>query len=95
VIAIVQASCQPYQRTFAAKASLTNPTFHAVVRLVSLQGFGIVPFFTPRHIVAAETPYNPIITGRRINAEFGIWSKFASADGIMPASSFLNCKAMM
>lgn len=65
------ANVQTYQTAFAAKASLTNPTFHAVVRLVSLHGFGIVPFFTPRHIVAAETPYKKIITGKRTYAADG------------------------
>jgi hypothetical protein len=60
-----------YQTTLAAKDFRINPTFQAVVRSVNFEGLGIVPFFTPRHIVAADTPYNLIIMGSRIKPLFG------------------------
>ena len=55
-----------YTPAFKAKSARTNPTFHAVVRSVSLHGFGIEPFLTPRQQEAEEMPYNPIKTGKRI-----------------------------
>ena len=72
-----------YHTAFAASAARTWPTFHAVVRSVSLLGFGIVPFLTPRHIVAADTPYNRMTIGNLINALFGVLSKFSKASGIV------------
>jgi hypothetical protein len=79
---------------FAARAARTNPTFHAVQRSLSLLGLGIVPIFTPRQIVALDTPYNALMTGNLIYALFGIASKLASAGDRFWVSSFLGCCMM-
>jgi hypothetical protein len=67
---------------FAANAALIKPTFHAVHLSLNLLGLGIEPVFTPRQIVALDTPYKAFNTGKRINALSGIESKLINAGGM-------------
>jgi hypothetical protein len=49
---------------------------------LNLLGLGIEPVFTPRQIVALDTPYKAFNTGKRINALSGIESKLINAGGM-------------